>query len=460
MGFDLKLSQEQKLVMTMEMQQSIKLLQMSSYELLQHIDKELQENVVLEASVQGNDNGEEGFKDNQLKEYKELVKYLEFDNYNNRTYYQEDDKEQLSPLNFISSKPTLKDYLRDQVMYCELDKVKRWICDYLIDCVDTRGYLDENIQEEISEELGISLILAEECVEIIQSLEPSGIGARNLSECLKIQLRRKGIKDFFLEEIIDKYLVEISKGKYQQVGKLLNIQPIKVQGYEDIIRGLEPKPSRGFFTGEEIGYIIPDVYVKKINEDYVVIMNESIHPKLTINNTYKNVIQHSTDKNTVDYVKERINSAMFLIKSIESRKNTLHKVMEEVVKAQKEYFSMGEAYLKPMTIKYIAQRIDMHESTVSRAIRDKYVALNNGEIKKIKTLFASYVNTNNEDISTGNVKKAINEIIEGENKAKPLSDSAICEQLNKRGIDISRRTVAKYREELGIKSSSQRKRLV
>lgn len=460
MGFDLKLSQEQKLVMTMEMQQSIKLLQMSSYELLQHIDKELQENVVLDIDNNVENLKEDNFKSNELAEYRNLVKYLEFDSYSSRAYSQDEEKEQLSPLNFISNKPTLKDYLKDQVMYSGVSKPIQYISNYIIDNIDGRGYLDEEIVGAVSEELNVSLELVEKGLEIIQSLEPAGIGARNLSECLKIQLGRKGIHDEILNRIIDEYLLEISKGKYQQLSKVLNILPKQVQEYEDIIKELEPKPSRGFFTGEEIGYVVPDVYVRKLNDEYIVLMNEGVLPKLMINNTYKKVLEFSQDKNTIEYVKEKISSAMFLIKSIESRKNTLCRVMEEVVKSQREYFDKGDDYLKPMTIKYIAQKLDMHESTVSRAIRDKYVALNSGEIKRIKSLFTSYVNISNEEVSVSNVKKDIERIIEGENKNKPFSDSVICEQLNKQGIDISRRTVAKYREELGIKSSSQRKRLV
>ncbi len=460
MGFDLKLTQEQKLVMTMEMQQSIKLLQMSSYELLQHIDKELQENVVLEVDSNVENIKEDNFKNNELAEYRNLVKYLEFDSYNSRTYSQDEEKEQISPLNFISSKPTLKDYLRDQVMYSGASKSLQYMCNYIIDNIDARGYLDKEIVEEASKELGVSYEWVERSLEIIQSLEPAGIGARTLSECLLIQLERKGIQNEVLERIINNYLFEISKGKYQQLSKILNIQPREVQEYEDVIKGLEPKPSRGFFTGEEIGYVVPDVYIRKLDGEYIVLMNESILPKLMINNTYKNVLEFSEDKNAIEYVKEKINSAMFLMKSIESRKNTLCRVMEEVVKAQREYFEKGESFLRPMTIKFIAQKLDMHESTVSRAIRDKYVALNSGEIKKIKSLFTSYVNVNSEGVSTNNVKNMIEKIIEGENRGKPFSDSVICERLNKLGVDISRRTVAKYREELGIKSSSQRKRLV
>lgn len=459
MGFDLKLTQEQKLVMTMEMQQSIKLLQMSSYELLQHIDKELQENVVLDVDNHSDDSKEYS-PNKEVAEYRNLVKYLEFDSYSSKSYSQDDDREHVSPFNFISNKPTLKDYLRDQIMYSKLEKNEEGICRYIVDNMDNRGYLDETIVEDLTKELNISIELSYKCLKIIQGLEPVGIGARSLSECLLIQLERKCIHDEFLEEIINKYLYEISKGKYQLIGKMLGIQPRQVQQYEDMIKELEPKPTRGFSTGEDIGYIIPDVYIRKIDDEYIVMMNDSLLPKLIINNTYKNVINHSEDKATIDYVKEKINNAMFLIKSIENRKNTLCRVMEEVVKAQKEYFDKGDAYIKPMTIKYIAQKLDIHESTVSRAIRDKYVALSSGEIKRIKSLFTSYVNVSNEDISTVNVKTMMEKIIKEEIKTKPLSDSAICEQLNKEGIEISRRTVAKYREELGIKSSSLRKRLV
>lgn len=460
MGFELKLTQEQRLIMTMEMQQSIKLLQMSSYELLQYIDKELQENVVLDI-----DNSYDKLKDyqgssKQLNEYRGLIKYLEFDNYNSGSYYQEDYNEQLSPLNFISNTITLKDYLKDQIMYSNFEKDEEFICNYIIDNIDNRGYLDRTIVNDVADELKISNEIVLDCLKKIQELEPVGIGARSLSECLIIQLHRKGIYDEVLEVIINKYLYEVSKGRYRYIGKELNIKPFKVQEYADIIKDLEPKPSRGFFTGEEIGYIIPDVYIRKLDREYIVIMNDNVIPKLIINNTYRSVIENSSDKSTVNYVKGKINNALFLIKSIENRKNTLCKVMNEIVKVQKDYFDKGDKYLKPMTIRYIAQNLEMHESTVSRAIRDKYVALSNGEIKSIKSLFTNHMNFSNEDVSTNNVKSMITKIIEAEKKTKPLSDLAICESLNKNGVSISRRTVAKYREELGIKSSAQRRRLL
>lgn len=458
LGFDLKLSQEQKLIMTMEMQQSVKILQMSSYELLQYIEKEMQENVVLDIK-DDIDDSEVYSSDNKLKEYREVIKYLEFDSYSNKIYSQDEENESISPLNFISNKPTLKDYLKDQIMYNNLNKYDESICRYIVDNIDYRGYLDEDIVNNLVTEINISTESALRCLEIIQNLEPVGIGARSVSECLIIQLHKKGIVDSCLEKIINHYLFELSKGKYQLISKALGITPKLVQGYEDVIKDLEPKPTRGFFTGEEICYVVPDVYIKKIDNDYFIIMNDSLVPKLMINNTYKDVINNSNDEATIEYVKDKIGSAMFLIKSIQSRKNTLYRVMEKIVENQKEYLAGGDKYLKPMTIKSIAQSLDMHESTASRAIRDKYVALNNGEIKRIKSLFATCVNVSNEDISVDNVKSMIKQIICDESKTKPLSDAGISNILNERKIDISRRTVAKYREEMGIKSSSQRKRI-
>ncbi len=458
LDFQLRLSQEQKLVMTLQMQQSIKLLQMSSYELLQHIDKELQENVVLEVDNSREEMGQQKEK-NELKEYKDLIKYLEFDSYSSNSYFQDEEKENLSPFNFISSKSTIKDYLKEQLIESDIKDNTYLICEYIVESIDNRGYLYENVIEDLMNELNISKELGEYCLQIVQGLEPSGIGARSISECLILQLHRKGIFDEILERLITENLDLLSKGKYNNISKELRITPKEVQQYEDMIKKLEPKPTRGFFTGEEISYVTPDAYIKKIDDEYVIIMNDTLIPRLTINNLYKNVISNSKDENTVNYVKEKINSAMFLIKSIQSRKNTLYNVIEEIIKIQKEYLDLGDNYLKPMTIKIIANALDMHESTISRAIRDKYIALNTGEIKRIKDLFTNYINSNNEELSTLNVKSMIKDIIANENKKKPLSDASICNVLNEKNIEISRRTVAKYREEMRIKPSTQRKRL-
>lgn len=454
----LRLTQEQKLIMTMQMQLSIKLLQMSSYELLQHINKELQENIVLECSETNFESVDPSDEKKELINYKELIKYLEFDEYSNGNYKTTGTEEEISPFNFISNKATLKDFLIEQLIEANIDEEKFKICRYIVDNLDNRGYLDYKTID-ICKNLLISIELFEECLAIVQSLEPCGVAARDLKECLLLQLDSKGIRDYYLEEIINEHLVLLSENKYAAIGKKLGITPLEVQRYGDLIKELEPKPSRGYFTGEETSYIIPDAYIRKIDDEYIILMNDNIIPKLNINNTYKDVINHSEDKVAVDYVKDKISSAMSLIKSIENRKTTLYKVIQEILNFQKDYFNYGDDYLKPMTIKAISIKLNLHESTVSRAIRDKYIALNNGNIKRIKDLFTNSLNYHNEDLSTLNIKNMIKEIVEKENKKKPLSDSSICELLNDKGLNISRRTVAKYREEVGIKSSSQRKRL-
>lgn len=454
----LRLTQEQKLIMTMQMQLSIKLLQMSSYELLQHINKELQENIVLECSEANFESVDPSDEKKELINYKELIKYLEFDEYSNGNYKTTGTEEEISPFNFISNKATLKDFLIEQLIEANIDEEKFKICKYIVDNLDNRGYLDYKTID-ICKNLLISIELFEECLAIVQSLEPCGVAARDLKECLLLQLDSKGIRDYYLEEIINEHLVLLSENKYAAIGKKLGITPLEVQRYGDLIKELEPKPSRGYFTGEETSYIIPDAYIRKIDDEYIILMNDNIIPKLNINNTYKDVINHSEDKVAVDYVKDKISSAMSLIKSIENRKTTLYKVIQEILNFQKDYFNYGDDYLKPMTIKAISIKLNLHESTVSRAIRDKYIALNNGNIKRIKDLFTNSLNYHNEDLSTLNIKNMIKEIVEKENKKKPLSDSNICELLNDKGLNISRRTVAKYREEVGIKSSSQRKRL-
>ena len=224
---------------------------------------------------------------------------------------------------------------------------------------------------------------------------------------------------------------------------------------------MEPKPSRGFYTGDEVKFIIPDAAIRNIDGQYFVIMNDGVIPRLSISNIYKDILNNKEDKSTENYVKEKLNSAMFLIKSIEQRKSTLLRILEKTVEKQKEYFDKGQKYLKPMTMKEMAEELGIHESTVSRAIKDKYILTSLGTVK-IKDLFTTGLSKSQgdgEDVAVVNIKKQIKEMIDEEDKKKPLSDQAICDELNKKSLNISRRTVAKYREEIGIKSSSKRKRI-
>lgn len=452
MNFDLKLTMEQKLIMTQQMQLSIKLLQMSSYELQEYVEKEIEENPVIDVK----DVSEAEIRDTSLDDYKRIIKYLEFDNYSHKDYDKEN--KEVSPFMFISSPKTLKEYLNDQLIDVKEDKETEYICRYMIESIDEKGYLSESTQN-IASKLEISEEKAENALHIIQSFEPYGVGARNLKECLRIQAAQKGMTDKNIYAIIDNYLEYLAENKYAQLSKILGADIKKVQEYGDFIKSLQPKPSRGFYTGEETKYIVPDAYLKKIDDKYYIIMNDGITPKLIINDAYKNIILNGKKDETTEYVKEKLDNAEFLIKSIEHRKSTIYKVIEKIVEIQKDYFDYGDKYLKPMTLKEISESLGIHESTVSRAIREKYLYTNRGTLR-IKDLFTTGIceHSNAHEISSKIVKKQIEELIDKEDKHSPLSDQAICDILNKSGMNISRRTVAKYREELGIKSSGGRKR--
>lgn len=454
MQMDLKLniSQKQKLILTQIMQQSINVLQMSAYDLREYIEKEFEENPILEADfnlIESKDNIDNA----------QLSKYLN-DRYDENYNYQHNNEDETSVFNFISDKKSLKDYLYEQLGEIKSDiKIKK-VVSYMIESLDSRGYL-ENTLEEICSDLGIDEEKVQNALEILQSLEPCGIGARDLKECLLIQLKNKGILDEIIKEIVLKYLEYIADCKYNYIAKELKITPKEVQAYGDIIKSLEPKPSRGYYTGEEVKFIIPDAYIVKIGDKYNVIMNKDIIPNITINNLYKQEILNGKNKKEVEYVKEKVNDAIGLINDIEQRNNTILKLLECIVKKQKAYFENGQEYLKPMTLRDLADEMALHESTVSRAIKDKYILTSRGTVK-IKDLFCNGIvssGINGEGVSTNTIKNKIKQLIQLENKNKPLSDQAICDLLKKEHIDISRRTVAKYREELGIKSSSKRKRV-
>jgi RNA polymerase sigma-54 factor len=451
MNFDLTLSQEQKLIMTQEMQLSVKLLQMSSLELQEHIEKEIQENPVLEYSdEEDNDNS------NAKVNYKEFIKYLSIDNYGHQNYDKNEDE--LSPFYFAYEKKSLRQFLKDQIGDLGVKDFCRRICDNIIDNLDEKGYLDIETKE-IAKNLNVEEKHIIKALKTIQSLDPAGIGAKNLKECLKLQLKRKKCRDKNLYYIIDNHIEDIAENKYNVIAKAINIDTKKAQEYGDMIKSLKPKPSSGFYTGEEIKFIVPDAYIRNINGKYEVIMNEDLIPNLKINNIYREIIDNDKDKEAVEYIKQKLNNAVFLIKSIEHRKSTIYRVLEKIVELQKDYFETGENCLKPMTLKDISESLNVHESTVSRAIKEKYINVNKGTVK-IKDLFTAGLSSKYsiDDISTNLIKKEIKYLIDLEDKINPLSDQILCEELNKRGMNISRRTVAKYREEIGIKSSSKRKR--
>lgn len=460
LDYNLKITQEQKMVLTQTMQQSIKLLQMSMHDLREYIDNEYSENPVLEideSQIMNEDyQMDDSIKNEERLNAKEIIEDIDCYEEKEEFGYSKDEHE--SPLNFIEKKKSLKEYLYEQLLEVDSDQYLIGIAKYIVESLNSKGYLEIST-DEIAKELNIPKYDVEEGLKIVQSLEPYGIGARNIHECLLIQSFRLNILDDIIKEMILYHLEDVAKNKYDMMAKKFNISPSEAQRYCDLIKVLEPKPSRGFYTGDEVNYIVPDAEIKNINGELFIIMNESVLPRLTINKTYKSVLNQKCDVETNEYVKDKINKAVFLIKAIEQRKDTLYKVLECLVKKQRDFFTMGPGYIKPLTLKDVAKEINFHDSTISRAVKDKYLLTSYGTIK-IKDLFPGGAQfKNNENIVPVHIKDEIIDIISKENKSKPLSDQAISSELKTRNIEISRRTVAKYREELGIKSSSMRKRI-
>ncbi len=463
MGFELNLSQTQKLIMTPELRQAIQILQFNNVELTDYINKQLEVNPFLESvdnkSDESSSNDDRAIenKDKDEVDWTELAE--RYDDLSYKAYERNTDVESKQSFeSYTSKKLSLKDHLMVQLgMTVKSNKEKR-IGEFVIESLDNKGYLGCSLQD-------ISLLINEDVVEVervlrlIQTFDPVGIAARSLSECLMIQLKEKGIQDKNAYIIAENYLEEIAANKIQKIAKNLHISVNRVQSICDIIKMLEPKPSRGFIVdSDNIRYIVPDVTIEKINDEYIIIVNDSYLPTLTISNYYKNMTNGLNDKEASKFLSDKLNSSMWLIKSIEQRRMTLYKVVESILKYQRKFFDEGKSALKPLVLKDVADDIGVHESTVSRATNGKYVQTPRG-LYELKYFFASSLSeTDGIGVSSTSVKNTIQKLIDTENSQKPLSDQKIAEKLNDEGINISRRTVAKYRDEMRIPSSSMRRR--
>jgi RNA polymerase sigma-54 factor len=451
------ITQQQKLILTHEMQQSLKILQMTIVELQQEVARELEENPLLEAAQEYNEqSGSDYLEEKAEFDLSKLITHKYRTDYND-TEYDTEANVNKDTLNFIIEKSTLRQYLEEQVIDLQEEESVLSICYYIIDNLDENGYLATSV-EEITESMKTSVGKAKYALELVHSLQPAGIGARNLKECLKIQLRKKGISDDNVFKLVDEYLELIADNKIREIAKNLQIYIKKAQEYCDLIRSLEPKPSRGFYTGELENYAIPEAYIKRIGNDFHILINENILPRLTVNTHYKELLDKQADEKVVKYIRDKLNSAVYLIKNIESRNKTIYNTLEVIVDLQRQYFEAGQRYLQPMVIADVASRLSVHESTISRAIKDKYIGTPHCTVK-IKDLFNIGLETggSDENISVNQIKREMKLLIDNEDKSKPMSDQDICDVLQKNNVEISRRTVAKYREEMGMRSSLKRK---
>lgn len=425
-----------KLAMTQELSQAIALLQYSAQELSEFLENKALENPLLQ------------IENVNVQPMNPLID-------RNRKKHQKAEKnwiEQIAAKSF-----SLEEQLLSQLNIKALSREQLRVIRYLIQHLDENGYLTDDLHE-IASKLKISSELAENCLLMIQSLEPVGIGARNLQECLLIQVEYEDPDNELAKRILTDYFVPFAEKKWKQIAKELQVSLKDIQTVFDEIQLLNPKP--GAMLGRETSaYIIPDVIIEQTAEGLTVRMFDDTIPKITFNDQYFNKFKDK-DQQVSRFLHDKLQDYQWILKSIEQRRETLTRVVAKIVEKQTAFFQKGPQNLVPMTMKELAAELDIHESTVSRAVREKYVQTPIGTFT-LKSFFTSTIQTvsGDENTSSTQVKNAISKLIDNENKEKPLSDQDIVEQLKTaEGIVVSRRTIAKYRDQLGIPSSSKRKR--
>ena len=466
----LKLTQQ--LVMTPQLQLAIRLLQLSRLELLDTIQQELEQNPVLEEVID-----ETSTKtDNQPQEEKtespdEVVigetipddidwrNYIEEYNTPGKTSYEFERKEQLGFEQFLVKKRSLQDHLLWQLMMTGPDSATKQIGSLIVGNINTDGYLDASL-DEIAEAGDTSPESAWKVLNLMQTFDPPGVCARNLKETLLIQAGQLGLANTLVEKIITDHLNHLENRNMAAICRELGVEKKSIFQAVEIIQTLEPKPGR-MFSDETPQHIITDVYVYKYDEEFVILLNDNGLPHLRINTLDRNCLMGDSQVSAKEkeYIREKLRSATWLIRSVHQRKKTIYRVMKSILRFQRSFFEKGVSHLKPMVLRDVAADIEMHESTISRVTTNKYAHTPQG-IFELKYFFNSPINrVHGEAVASASVKDKIKHIIDGESPRKPYSDKKISQILKNDNIDIARRTVAKYRESLNILPSSKRKQL-
>lgn len=468
MGYGLNVEQSQKLIMTPELRQAITVLQLSSLELSTYIEQQCQENPLLELKEEEPEREQSTAVEDKLVEPADEPKEYDLDW---EEYFLDSsdlgmvrqerlpDQQDYGYENFLSKAPTLSEHLLFQLNMSSCQFRDRIIGEYLIGNIDEHGYLRVSLSE-VASKLNIDELEVRQVLNLIQSFDPIGVGARDLVECLMIQVNQLGIENDILKNIIKEHLVDLSKGKVNRIAQDLGITVHEVQRAADILKTLDPKPGRNFASPNDTRYIVPDIFLEKVDGEYIILVNDGTIPRITINTTYRSVL--SKDKNcdtrTRRFVESKLNAAAWLIRSIEQRRLTLYKVAKCLVELQRDFLDHGVKYLKPLNLKKVASLVNLHESTVSRATSNKYIQTPQG-VFDMKYFFSTGLNNAaGSSTSAQSIKKMLQEIVAGEDTRTPLDDQKISELLLQKGIRISRRTVAKYRDELNIPAIRKRKR--
>lgn len=484
MALDLRLQVKlsQQLVMTPQLQQAIKLLQLSRMELADVVTEELVENPLLEedeerkeaaedsgqtatadesskdtqvATEQQNQGEDEGVNDIDWQTYLESYSLTSSDA---RDAY-ESPEERPAYDSLLTKKSSLNEHLMWQLGLSSFTEEECVAATEIIGNLDDAGYLRASL-EELASNTEFDPAVLEAALERVQQFDPPGVAGRNLQECLLLQLQHAQLEETLAARILRDQIDALEGRQYQAIARALKVSMDEVLEAARLISELDPRPGRAY-NDEDVQYVVPDIFVYKVGNDYVVTQNDEGLPHLRINSFYREALSESKeiDKQTSDYIQDKMRSALWLIKSIHQRQRTIYKVTQSIVKFQREFFDHGIEHLKPLVLRDVAEDIEMHESTVSRVTTNKYVQTPQG-LFELKYFFNSGINTDAGDsVASESVKNRIKDIIAGEDPKKPYSDQKIVALLKEKEINIARRTVTKYREMLGLGSSTERKRL-
>jgi RNA polymerase sigma-54 factor len=473
----LNLRLSQRLVMTPSLQQAIKLLQMSRLELQEVLTQEMVENPILEdqeeaepaerteTAPETEDAAAPAEAAPEAEKDRDSFDEIDFDSYfsdyldsayNPRQYQEE--PEEYSLENVLTRPEGLPEHLNWQLSMSEATPAVREVASFLIGNIDEDGYLrisrDEVKQAEFENEADV-----ETAMELVRSFDPPGVCAFDLPDCLMLQLKALGIENALIETIIQKHWPEFLNRQFASLAKTLSVGLSEVQAAVEIIKNLEPKPGRKYSSDRTI-YVEPDVFVRKIGDEYVIQLSEDGLPKLRISGAYRRLLRGGNGAigaEAANYLREKMRSAVWLIKSLDQRQRTIYKVADSIVRHQRAFLDHGIEHLRPLVLRVVANDIGMHESTVSRVVSNKYMHTPRG-LFPMKYFFHSGIDSSSgDDVSSLSIKNKISRIVQEEDSRRPFSDARIMQRLRAEGIQIARRTVAKYREELRIPSSSQRK---
>lgn len=462
--------QRQMMVLAPQLRQSLELLQVPVMELLSLVQQEMEQNPTIEEQptdaqtadaekdASGDTESEKEFKDEFDKLAKLDDEWREYFTQNQSTqrYSSDEAAKRQFFLDSLSQPESLQQHLMDQLNLAALGDTEHQIGELLIGSINEDGYLTSSL-EDLASSTGHTVENLNEVLDLIREFDPIGIGAKDLRECLMIQLRRLGKEDTLAGNIIRNHLDALGARKYPEIARSLKISVEEVQNAAHFIATLEPKPGR-MFVSDAPAYVLPEVVVQKIDGEYTVLLNNDHIPHLHISDHYRQLMSNNqTTSDVKSYIREKIRAGMFLIKSISQRQQTIFNIATEIVKVQKEFLDEGVTKLRPLTMAEVAAVVGIHETTVSRAIANKYMQTPRGTFEMKYFFTPGYKTASGATVSNKTIKDAIAQLVANEDPASPLSDQAMVESLQAAGTKVARRTVAKYREELKILPSHLRK---